>query len=169
MKNIIWFALVAFALTTVSCENEEVQEELVSTKLIGEWQMYRNEDLEAIIDQFTGTEWTTKDKWFRTIRNDSQIIIEFKADGTFVTRYASVETGNGVWGELEDGRYYFEHAAGVNNERDGLHLKRYITFYCDNTYSVEIGENKRAISYYKIIGTTECAADITYKVLDTED
>jgi hypothetical protein len=165
MKNLFWIFLLYLAV--ISCENNP-QEKIAADKVVGEWQVYRNENLETIIDQFTGTEWTTVDKWFRTIRKDSQIIIEFKADGTFANRYAEVETGNGVWGALEDGRYYFDHAADVNNVRDGRDKRKYITFYCDNTYSVQAEGDERSISYYKIIGTTECSDAIEYNVIDSE-
>lgn len=118
-----------------------------------------------MIDEWTGTEWTTVDQWFQNTREDSQIILEFKADGTFVDRYADVAFANGIWGELEDGRYYFDYIQDQNiNEQ--LTQRRFITFYCDNTHSMAIEGNDRAVYYYKIIGTTECSELINYNVTD---
>ena len=72
---------------------------------------------------------------------------------------------NGVWGVLEDGRYYFDYIQDESiNEQ--LTQRRYITFYCDNSYSIDIEGNDRAVFYYRMIGTTECSALINYNVTD---
>ena len=94
MKKLVLLIVLTFVFT--SCEENETIE-VEPAKAIGEWQMYRNENLESIIDQWTGTEWTYVDKWFRTIRNNSQIILEFKEDGTFIDFYADVPVANGTW------------------------------------------------------------------------
>ncbi|WP_299886761.1 hypothetical protein [uncultured Lacinutrix sp.] len=166
MKKLLLCVLLALSFT--SCEKEELnetqpQQELEKAKVIGEWEMYRDENLESMIDQWTGTEWTTVDVWFQNTREDSQIILEFKADGTFVDRYADVEVANGVWEKLNDGRYAVNYIQD-DNVNDALTQTRYITIYCDNTYSIEIEGNDRAVYYYRIIDTIECSDLINYNV-----
>ena len=113
MKKLL--LLFILTLTFVSCEKGELNEEKldnVSTKVIGEW---------------TGTEWTYIDQWFQNTRDNSEIILEFKEDGTFVDRYANVPIANGVWGKLEDGRYYFDYVQEENNTNGELTQRRFIT------------------------------------------
>lgn len=160
------FLLAVLTLTFLSCEKDELNvTPEAEAKVIGEWELYRDESLVEMIDEWTGTEWTTVDQWFQNTREDSQIILEFKEDGTFIDRYADVAVANGVWGVLEDGRYYFDYIQdeGINEQ---LTQRRYITFYCDNSYSIDIEGNDRAVFYYRMIGTTECSALINYKVTD---
>ena len=150
MKKLL--LLFILTLTFVSCEKGELNEEKldnVSTKVIGEW---------------TGTEWTYIDQWFQNTRDNSEIILEFKEDGTFVDRYANVPIANGVWGKLEDGRYYFDYVQEENNTNGELTQRRFITFYCDNTYSIKVAGNERTVYYYRMIGTTECSDLINYNV-----
>jgi hypothetical protein len=165
MKKLL--LLFILTLTFVSCEKGELNEEKldnVSTKVIGEWELYRDENLESIIDEWTGTEWTYIDQWFQNTRDNSEIILEFKEDGTFVDRYANVPIANGVWGKLEDGRYYFDYVQEENNTNGELTQRRFITFYCDNTYSIKVAGNERAVYYFRMIGTTECSDLINYNV-----
>lgn len=160
------FLLAVLTLTFLSCEKDELNVTTeAEAKVIGEWELYRDESLVEMIDEWTGTEWTRVDQWFQNTREDSQIILEFKEDGTFIDRYADVAVANGVWGVLEDGRYYFDYIQdeGINEQ---LTQRRYITFYCDNSYSIDIEGNDRAVFYYRMIGTTECSALINYKVTD---
>ncbi len=167
MKKVLLLAVFAIALA--SCEKEELNEtesQQVATfsKIVGTAELYRDEHLESVIDQWTGTEWTTVDKWFQNTRENSEIILEFKDDGTFIDRYADVPVANGVWGELSDGRYYFDYTLGDNNANNQLSGRRIITVFCDNTYAVETEGNTRAINYYRIIGTEECSNLINYNV-----
>ncbi len=167
MRNICLLAVLT--IICLSCEKDEVTEPIatnLTAKVLGEWEMYRDENLESIIDEWTGTEWTTKDQWFRNIREDSRIILEFKDDGTFVDRYADVPVANGVWGALTDNSFYFDYVADETNPNAELSERRYITFYCDNTYSVEIDKNEKAIYYYRVIGSIECSDEINYNVTD---
>lgn len=163
MKKIL--LLAALTLSFMSCEQNELIE-AQPEQILGESQMYRNENLESIIDQWTGTNWTTIDKWFKTIRNDSQIILEFNEDGTFNDRYADVVVAKGVWKKVDENNYYYDYIQESNNINDQLVQRRFITFYCDNTYSVKIEGNDRAIYYYKKTGVTECGELIEYKVTD---
>lgn len=167
MKNLVLVLVVAAAF--ISCEKDDVndgQEPAIAAKVIGEWELYRDESLESIIDEWTGTEWTTVDQWFQNTREDSEIILEFKTDGTFVSRYADVVTANGVWTKLNDGRYSFDFIQDDTNPNEALTQTRYITIHCDNTYSIEIDGNDRRVDYYRITGTTECSDLITYNVND---
>ena len=161
MKKLLCIAVLIFAFT--SCEQDDdvnTAQQVAPAKVLGTWELYRDENLESVIDEWTGTEWTTVDQWFQNTREDSQIILEFKADGTFVDRYADVETANGIWKEMEDGRFYFDY----NNPSDNQLLRTFITIHCDNTYSlVRDGDNRR-IEYYRIIDTIECGDLITYNV-----
>ena len=59
MRNLLLLTVVA--LTFLSCEENQ---EVAPAQVLGEWQMYRNENLESTLDQWTGTEWTYVDKWF---------------------------------------------------------------------------------------------------------
>jgi hypothetical protein len=163
MKKLLLLAVLT--LTFISCEESEL-EEVQPAQVVGEWQMYRNEKLESIIDQWTGSEWTYVDKWFKTTRDNSPLILEFKEDGTFVDRYADITTGKGVWGKIAENSYYFEYIQDGTTVNEQLTQKRYITFYCDNTYTVEIKGDERVVYYYKETGNTACSDLITYKVLD---
>ena len=165
MKKLLLLTVLAIAF--ISCDKEElneIQEPTVEARVVGTWQMYRDENLESIIDEWTGTEWTYVDQWFQNTREDSEIILEFRADGTFLDRYADVEVANGVWGLLSDGRYYFDYIQDGDNSNEALTQRRYITVYCDNTYALDIEGNDRRVEYYKIIDTVECGELITYNV-----
>ncbi|AUC80670.1 hypothetical protein [Lacinutrix sp. Bg11-31] len=170
MKNFILNTLVVFCLISfTSCNTDDDssdnnQQEF--KEVVGEWQMYREENLETVIDEWTGTEWTTVDTWFKTLREDSEIILEFKADGTFIDRYADVETANGTWTALAGGSYTFDYIQDANNPNEFLSQTRLITINCDNTYTIEIENNDRTFNYYKKIGTTECGDLVTYIVND---
>jgi hypothetical protein len=171
MKKIIFICLTVLSMNAIiSCEKEaliESPQEVVAAKILGEWHMYRDENLESIIDQWTGTEWTYVDKWFQNTREDSQIIREFKIDGTFIDRYADVEVSHGTWGSIDEKTYYFDYIIEGNTNQDTIDLltpRRSVTVYCDNTYSVEIEGNDRTIAYYKIIDSTECSEFINYNV-----
>ena len=165
MKKLLIILLLALGFT--SCEKDdaiEPQQQEISAKIIGTYELYRDENLESVIDQWTGTEWTFVDKWFKIVRDDSQIILEFKADGTFLDKYGDVEVANGTWEKLEDERYFFEYNQESTNGNNQLTQRRFITIYCDNTYSIEIEGNNRAIHYYRLIDTTECEDLINYNV-----
>ena len=171
-RNLILNALVLFSLicfSSCSTNDDSITETPPQTvelkEVVGEWQMYRDENLESVIDEWTGTEWTTVDQWFANVREDSEIILEFREDGTFVDRYADVETANGVWEVIEEGRYSFNYIQN-ENINEVLTQRRYITVHCDNTYSLEIEGNNRAIYYYKKIDETECGDLIEYNVSD---
>ncbi|WP_339626998.1 hypothetical protein [uncultured Winogradskyella sp.] len=52
MKNLLLLAVLAF--TFLSCEkddNNEPETATIEAKVLGEWQMYRDENLESIINQ----------------------------------------------------------------------------------------------------------------------
>lgn len=163
MKKLLLLTVLASAF--FSCDKEEIneiEEPTVEARVVGTWQLYKDENLESVIDEWTGTEWTYVDQWFQNTREDSEIILEFREDGTFVDRYADVETANGVWGVLNDGRYYFDCVQDDENLNEALTPRRYITVYCDNTYALDIEDNDRRVEYYKIIDTVECGELITY-------
>lgn len=168
MKKLLCIAVLVMAF--LSCEKDDdnqvqvQQEEMAPAKVLGTWEMYRDENLESIIDQWTGTEWTYVDQWFQNTREDSEIILEFKEDGTFLDRYADVVTANGIWAALEDGRYYFEYIQDGDIINEALEGRRYLTIHCNNTYSIEIEGNSRRVEYYRIIDTVECGDLIDYNV-----
>lgn len=164
MKNLVVLALLAMAFISCESDDADVIQETEIAQVIGNWELYRDENLESIIDQWTGTEWTYVDQWFQNTRDDSQIILEFKEDGTFLDKYADVEVANGVWGELADGRYYFDYIQEGANSNSQLTQRRYITIHCDNTYSIEIEGNNRSVYYYRIIDSIECFELINYHV-----
>lgn len=165
MKNLLLLAVLAF--TFLSCEkddNNEPETATIEAKVLGEWQMYRDENLESIINQQTGTEWTYIDQWFQNTRQDSEIILQFNADGTFIDRYADVPVANGIWTKIDDDNYYFDYIQNDNNTNESLSARRLITFYCDNTYTIKVEGNESAVYYYKTIGTTECSSLLSYYV-----
>lgn len=165
MKRLI--VLLVLALSFTSCEKDELnnnEQNLTETEVLGTWELYRDENLQSVIDEWTGTEWTTKDEWYQNTRENSLIILEFKSDNTFVDRYADVEVANGTWSLLDDGRYSFEYTQEKNAINEQLTQSRYITIHCDNTYSMTIEGNDRAIYYYRKMNTTECTDLITYNV-----
>ena len=97
---------------------------------------------------------------------NSEIILEFKEDGTFINRYADVTTGNGLWRKIDNNLYSFDYIVEDGNANNPDSLTNYITFYCDNTYSVSVDGDDTAIYYYKTIGAAECSELITYNVTD---
>ncbi len=164
MKKLILVLVVA--LSFMSCEKDaysQTEEETLEAKVLGTWELYRDENLETVLDEWTGSEWTTVDKWFQNTREDSGIILEFRADNTFSSLYVDVEIATGTWAPLEDGRFYFDY---IQEEpiNDALTQRRYLTMHYDNTYSIEIEGNDRAVYYYRKIGTIECSELITYNV-----
>lgn len=165
MKKLIVLAILALSFT--NCEKQELndtEQNFIEAKVIGTWELYRDENLESVIDEWTGTAWTNKDEWYQNTRENSQIILEFKADNTFVDRYADVEVASGTWSILNDGRFYFDYLQNEESINNKLTQRRYITIHCDNTYSVEIENNDRAIYYYRKMGTAECSDLIEYNV-----
>ncbi|MFC6268066.1 hypothetical protein [Frigoriflavimonas asaccharolytica] len=167
MKKV--FLLLLAAITIISCRTEdsiaepEVQQVEAAAKVIGEWQNYRDEKEETVLDQWTGSAWTTKQEWYKTLRPNSQIILEFAADGTFKDKYGTVVTSTGVWAKLANGSYTFNYVQGAN-PNPALNGTRIMKFYCDNTYSVKVEGNEKSILYYKKIAETECGATVPYKV-----
>jgi len=164
MKNLLLLALLAISFT--SCEKDSIDEpeQEVAAAVLGEWQLYRDENLESVIDKWTGTDWTYVDKWFQNTREDSIIILEFRADGTFVNRYGDVETASGIWELSDDGAYFLNYDEDDISKNKAFAGKRVLSIFCDNTFSVKIEGNDRAIDYYKLIGTTECSELIEYNV-----
>lgn len=164
MKKLV--LALALALSFVSCQKDEntpTEQEILEAKVLGTWEMYRDEHKESVIDQWTGTEWTYVDQWFQTTREDSGIILEFSEDNTFKDLYVDVEVANGTWGLTNDGRIYFDYIQG-ENINENLTQRRYLTLHCDNTYSIEVEGNDRAVYYYRKIGTVECSDVINYNV-----
>jgi len=158
--------VLALTLSFVSCEKDEsnsIEQDTLEQKVLGTWEMYRDERKESIIDKWTGIEWTTVDQWYQTTREDSDIILEFNNYNTFRDLYATVEVANGIWGLTNDGRIYFDYVQN-DNVNENLLGRRYLSLHCDNTYSIEVEDNDKAIYYYRKIGTTECADLINYKV-----
>ena len=158
--------VLVLAVSFMSCEKDEYNEteqETLEAKVLVTWELYRDENLESIIDQWTGTEWTYVDQWFQNTREDSGIILEFRDDNTFSSLYVDVEIASGTWALLEDGSFYFDYIQ-EDTINDALTQRRYLTMHCDNTYSITIEGNDRSVYYYRIIGTTECSELITYNV-----
>lgn len=165
MKKITF--LLFLTISFISCEeNETIDIEPETVKVIGEWQLYRSEKLESIIDQWTGTEWTYVDKWFKTVRQDSPIILEFKEDGTFLERYADVVVAEGTWLKINTNSYSFEYAEASKIANSNLPEKCNVTFYCENTFSFKNEGDHKSVFYYKTLNDIECASSITYYVND---
>lgn len=157
--------LTFLTFSFISCEKSQLVTEQPA-KVIGEWEMYTNEKLESTLDQWTGTEWTLIDKWFKFVRANPVMVLEFKEDGTFEDRYAGIITGRGLWKKTDNNHYSFEYIQDPNKINSRVQQKRHITFYCDTTYSVQVEEDHSAIYYYKEIGNTECSQSVPYKVTD---
>jgi hypothetical protein len=166
MKKLLF--VLAISISFISCEQNETYEleQPEAAKVLGEWQLYRSEKLESVIDQWTGTDWTYVDKWFKNITQNSSIIYEFKEDGTFLDKYADVTVAQGTWLKIDDKNYSFEYSEESKNKNSKLSEKSYITFYCDNTYSIKNEGNAKSIFYYKTLNETECSESITYYVND---
>lgn len=170
MKNLL-VVLVCIA-TLTSCEKNNLnddQDNTVEPKIIGTWEVYRSENLETQIDQWTGTEWTTIEVWYNTTSpNSTSITLEFKDDGTFTSFYAGVEDSNGTWETISDQAFSYQHIQGeVSN--DALQQARNVIFYCDNTFTVKAQGNERNITYMRAVATEECADSITYNVDDSNN
>lgn len=164
MRTIVLLAIIAFSFTGCNANTDNSDNQEVVTAVVGTWELYRDETLETVIDEWNGTEWTTVDTWFQNTRDNSRIILEFREDGTFVERYADVEFANGVWGFIDNGTYYFEYHLDTDNATAALEGRRTISMYCSNTYAIEIEGINSVIYYYRLIGTSECADVIDYNV-----
>ncbi|MFK7834527.1 MAG: hypothetical protein AB8B52_14740 [Winogradskyella sp.] len=166
-KSAVLIIVALVALSFTNCEKDDLdqqQPEAEAKAVVGTWQLYKDEQLESIIDEWTGTEWTYVDQWFQNTREDSVIILDFNDDGTFVDRYADVVTAAGTWGVLDDGRYYFDFNQDNIDTNENFAGRRYITVHCENTFSQVTEGNDRSINYYKKMDTTECADQINYMV-----
>ncbi len=162
LKSVLVLVLISF--TSCSSDDDTTDNSAEVNQVVGEWQMYRTENLEAVIDQWTGTEWTYVDQWFKNVWEDSEILITFNNDGTFTEFYATVETANGTWEKLEDGRYSYNYTLEVDNTNEVLVGTRLITVHCDNTFSVITEGDDRNVAYYRTRNTTECSDLITYNL-----
>lgn len=162
MKKII--SILTFVLLLTSCDKEEAYVPLNNKEIVGEWELYRWETLESMIDQWTGTEFTFTDVWFKNVVTNPQNFYTFYEDNTFEEFYATVKVFNGTWGKLEDGRYYYDYEIPENNTNTYLQKRRYLFLYCDNTTSVIAEDEPRRVDYLKIKSTNECENLIDYKV-----
>lgn len=165
MKNNLLSVIVLLSFINFSsCGSNDVNENQEIIEVLGEWEMYRNENLESIIDKWTGTTWTLKDVWYANRREDSRIFLQFNEDGTFVDRYADVQVANGYWVKLKEGLYYFDYIG--HNLNEVLTQRRFLNLICENTFTIEYDGNERRIDYYRKVGTSECSDLITYKLID---
>ena len=73
LKSVLVLVLISF--TSCSSDDDTTDNSAEVNQVVGEWQMYRTENLEAVIDQWTGTEWTYVDQWFKNVWEDSEILI----------------------------------------------------------------------------------------------
>jgi len=164
MKKIVF--VLAFIISFISCEQKEIidSEQPQLEKVLGGWELYRTENLESVIDQWTGTAWTYKNQWFSSTSINSAIILEFKDDGTFLDRYANVVSAKGIWAKIDENNFYFDYIQDTSTTNDALTQRRYVTFYCDNTFSITIEGDEKSINYYQQIGSLACSNLITYKV-----
>lgn len=154
--------LFAMLFSFTSCDKDNQEEEAAA--IVAEWQLYRSENLESIIDEWTGTEWTYVDKWFASNWADSGSILGFNSDGTFDEYYEDVPVFKGTWETKEDGIYYFTYTVEDGGVNEQLLGRRVLTKLCDNTISIEKEGNDRSIDYYRQRATIECSDLITYKV-----
>lgn len=147
----------ALVISFLSCEKEKlntVKQETATAEVIGIWKLYRHENRKSVINQWTEIKWTTNDEWFQNTKQDSEISIEFKENGTFRELNFDVETAVGVWGIRENGSYYFDYIIGDGNTNKQLTKRHYINIHYDNTFSVEVEGDDRNISHYKKIEST---------------
>lgn len=108
MKKLLYIAVLVFIFTSSKKEDvSKLQQETTPTEVVETWQIYREENLESVIDQWTGTKWTFINKWFWNIREDSEIILKLRADNTFIDRYADVGTTNGTWVTIGKCKFLF--------------------------------------------------------------
>lgn len=151
-RNYIIHGMILLCLfaSIYSCSKESTfipEPEISTNKLIGKWEMYRIEVLETIIDEWTGTEWTTKDMWFTYKRTDACIIMDFKENGTVDAKYVDVLFNSGRWVRIEENRFRiaFDPTNSLTAESDN-ERKSTATFYCDNTISIISESNPKNIS-----------------------
>ncbi|MDG1039282.1 MAG: hypothetical protein P8H13_09665 [Polaribacter sp.] len=158
-KHFLRSLLIVFLINLTSCTKND--EFVIDNEIIGHWQMYKTEVLESVIDQWTGTTFTRKDKWFSNNHNDSRIFIEFYDDGTFTEFYAETPVFKGVWGKKLN-IYFYKYKQDNNNEH--LVKTRFIEIYCNNSFSIKSEGDARNINYFRKKETTECNDKINYKV-----
>ena len=152
--------LLVFLFNLTSCTKND--DFVVENEIVGHWQMYKTEALTSVIDQWTGTTFTRKDKWFSNNHNDSRIFIEFYEDGTFTEFYGDTPVFEGVWGKKLNVYFYKYKKTDINNKY--LEKTRYINIYCKNSYSIKREDDERNISYFRKKDTTACNDKIDYKV-----
>lgn len=178
MKKLILNAVLVLSLVSiVSCspdndqdltveQIQQIQQQINASKIAGELQLYRQENLVPMIDQWTGTEWTYVDTWMKTSWNDSEVLMVFNVDGTFTERYAETPTFSGTWEIVEEGKYTFTYDIDDNNTNEALMGIKYLNILCDNTFSVTTENNDIQITYYRVRDTLECSDAINYNVVD---
>ena len=160
MKNLFLRSLLlVFLFNLTSCTKND--DFVVENEIVGHWQMYKTESLQSVIDQWTGTTFTRKDKWFSNNHQDSRLFIEFHEDGTFTEFYANTPVFEGVWGK-KDNMYFYKYKNEDNNEH--LEKTRYVKIYCNNTFSSKKESDQRGFNYFRKKETTECSDKIDYKV-----
>ena len=166
MKYLFLFALLVSSY--IGCdadENDEADkydEEIAP--IIGTWELYLEEHLKTSTGVQTGMKSATVNRWYQSTGNDSKISLEFKDNGTFIERHANMDVADGFWGITDEGTYYFEYILKEENKVAVQKGRRLLSMYCPNTSAIENEKNNRAIFYYRLIGTSECADVIDYHV-----
>lgn len=81
MKNTLIAILILTSMVcTFSCVRHEDDIHKETNEVLGDWQLYKSEKLESIVDQWTGTEWIYVDKWFANNWEDGANIIKFQEE-----------------------------------------------------------------------------------------
>ena len=173
MKKVL---LLIAIMTLSSCEKED-SDNLISApeKVIGEWEVYKFEKQELILD-FEDGEMVQSMEWYdQTPSQEPEVSLTFNNDNTFETFYADVITGEGVWSEIDENSFSFTFN---QNPWSSLESNYIVQFHCDNTMSIKHLVEPPAgnhdfqdsdwyvVRYYRAPESVECDDLINYYVTD---
>ena len=193
MKNIVRnsFALICLSalLFLASCEKENIDitntvtpESTSSAKILGEWEMYKVEKHELMLDSITldPPQAFSSMVWFdQTSSMVNETTMDFNDDNTFQNFYADVLVFVGNWSEVNESEFtltFVPEESPAGSEWSDINTDYIVTVYCDNSMSIEYqiappaGNHEwhdadwHYIAYFRTPGTTQCDDLIDYYV-----
>jgi hypothetical protein len=173
----VFLLLTIMVVAFMSCGDNELNEAPIpEARIIGEWETYKVEKQELILDFNTDGSVNQSMEWFdQTSQFSIDSTLKFNEDYSFNDFYAEVLVGEGIWNEINEDIFSFTFNDPLNNWSD-LANTYSVSFYCDNTISVQYlipppaGNHEfqdsdwYVIQYYRTPGTLECDDLIEYQL-----
>lgn len=188
MKNIANHKIVLFCLTLgvifTACKKENLDETVTvlpeptpPAKIVEEWETYRLEKQELVLEGFVDGEPVFTMEWYdQTSPFSTENTLEFTDDNTFEQFYASVSVGSGEWTEDQTNENRFELTFVEGFSWSDLQEVYEVSFHCDHTMSVKYlveppagdhefqDEDWYVVQYFRVVGFDECDEEIDYYV-----